>query len=122
MKKVAIIISIITVLMLLPSCITIGTSEQEGTGRLTVLDHKLVGLDTGNVQVQATIKNPGSSTIKTAEITVMFYRADNALISTGKATVTNLTAGETKVAIISCTGAGCSEVNSYNLEYQAKTS
>ena len=117
MKKSAIIVGILITLVLLLGC----SPSSTPTGPLVVLEHDLVGLETGCykcVKVEAIVKNTDSSTIETAELTVRFYRENKSLISTAQATVMDLKPDETKLVTISCSGVDCLKAKTYELEVQ----
>ena len=112
---------ILIAIMLTAGCI--GTSSgPPPQGKLTVIDHEITGVASGNVAVELTVKNTGTVMVELAQVTVSFYDAQKNLIDSTSDSVMSLGPGETWDFEIKCPGARCSQVKSYDIETVAGTS
>jgi len=124
MKRWCVLASLVIGLLLTTACFTEGQAP-ETAGKLKILSHRISGIDyscSSCVKVEAIVENVGPNTIELAEVTVRFYDADGALVDTAKDTHMNLERGKTWHFIIPCSGAGCANVKTYEIETLAGAS
>ena len=122
MKKGYIIASLLVVMLLATSCVATGPAPAlNPPPELAIIKQSISMSDTG-AEVTVTVKNLGPPTAEFAEVTVEFYDADGNLITTSSDAVMNLERGETWKFTISCTGAGCDRVKTYQVTATAASS
>lgn len=117
MKKGYIIASLLVVIMLVTSCVATGPAPAPAVNpaaQLAIIKQSFNKSDTG-AEVRVTVKNLGPPTAELAEVTVDFYDAGGNLITASSDAVMNLERGETWDFTITCSGAGCDRVKTYEV-------
>ena len=122
MKKWHIIAGLLAIISLATSCIVINNPSPAPAGELTILSHSMTKLDSGAVEVNAAIKNTGSTLVDFAQVEVEFYDASGTLVETSTDGIFNLERGESWDFTITCSGAGCHQVTNYKVTATATTS
>ena len=109
----------IATITLASGCIGSGPLPQ---AKLTVVNHEMTRLESGDVEVQVTVKNTTMATAELAQVTVNFYDAGKGLIDSSSDSIMNLGPGETWDFKLACQRTRCSEVSSYEIETMVGTS
>ena len=120
-RKLFAIAGILIAIMLTAGC-TGTSSGPPPQGKLTIIDHEMSGVESGNVTVEVTVKNTGTVMVELAQVTVSFYDAQKGLIDSTSDSVMSLGTGETWEFEIKCLGTRCRQVKSYEIETVAGTS
>jgi hypothetical protein len=120
MKRWVALIAVLFAVLPVAGCA--GGGPASPAGELAVIDHEMVSGESGSAEVRVTVKNIGPGMAELARVTVKFYDAQKSLIDSSSDSVMNLGAGETWDFKITCRGARCNQVKSYEIETLAGTS
>jgi len=116
-KKGYIIASLLVVMLLATSCVATGPAPAPAINppaKLAIISQSINRSESG-AEVRVTVKNLGPPTAELAEVTVEFYDTSGNLITTSSDAVMNLERGETWDFTITCSGAGCDRVKTYEI-------
>lgn len=116
------LVGIVLLTLLTSLCSCIQTSGIAPKAELAVLNKELTKDQAGNIAVLVIIKNIGSVNAELAEVRVTFYDVYKDIIDSSRDSILNLKPDETWEFILSCSGARCSEIKSYDVEVTAGTS
>jgi len=120
--KVALIGLIFLMLLIsVASCIQV-TGGVASKAEISILKKELTKDGAGNAIVLVTIKNVGSVTAELAEVRVKFYDAQKNLIDSSRDSILNLMPDKTWDFTFTCSGEGCSQIKSYDIEVTSGTS
>jgi len=117
MTKKYIIASLLVVVLLTIGCVATGPATSPAlnpAAQLSIIKQTFNRSESG-VEVRVKVKNLGPPTAELAEVTVEFYDSGGNLITTSSDAVMNLERGETWEFTITCFGAGCDQVKTYEV-------
>ncbi len=116
------LVGIVLITLLISCCSCINTTGIAPKAELAILNHELIEDQASNAVVLVTIKNIGSFNAELAEVRVIFYDAQKDIIDSSRDSVLNLKPDETWDFTLSCSGARCDEIKSYDVEVTSGTS